>query len=483
VAVGRGEAIAESGLTGGVTFQIKAGPNDMKGMQIQVDQDGVQVKERYVALEQEGLPANLAPAGTAGHGFADAYFVLAAGKYRVRVTPMNSETEPSALCQPAEKDVEVFASETTEVVLVAQCDSPDNGGLDVIVTTNHDPVISDLLLAPSKFVLTCEKLKATLTVQEPDNDPLTYAWEVTKKPVKGNFEMAWVNNVFQFMSRSAGDYEIKAKVCDKGLLCSSLSFPIHVSMSKDANQNGLGDECEVTPHKLGRVVTMLLTMSNPRTMNHPTKNIPFLLAENSIAWVSAEAQPKIVVVRDDNHQGEFRNDPEFVQLLLLQAGFAVDLIEEPAQGLTWDLVKNYQVLWFSNPGHDVDDAESVTVMKRWVDEGRGLILQGDDMAWNASLQPLTHLRFADNGTLTCGRITNDNLGKDYQVTFNKQEHPVLKGLQSVAFLYGDDIDHATAIGQGEVVLAAATLNPADRCDVLPCGTWPTVIAYDPNIAP
>ncbi len=468
-------------LVGTMSFQLKASPDEMNGVKIQILRDDQLIAEKYVGLEQESLPVNLAPGGLAGHGFADGYFVLAPGKYLVRATPMKSPDEPSASCALAETNVEVFPNQTTEVVLVSKCAQQDNGGLDVIVTTEHAPILTDLVLSPSKFILTCEALSATVSVAEPDNEPLNYHWEILEKPADASFEISFQGNTLSFMSRSAGDYQVQVTACDSGNLCTSLKFPIHVSMSNDTDHDGLGDECEPGPQKKGRIVTLLLTLSNPRTLHHPTKDIPLQLSTNTIGWVSPVPAPAIAVVRDDNHRNEFFQDPEFVRSRLQQAGFAADLIEEPADGLTWDLVKGYQVLWFSNPGWKVDDPASVEVMKRWVEEGRGLVLQGDDMSWLPSMQPLTHLQFEDNGEHICGKWTNDNLGASYMVSIEQQSHPVIQGLESVQFLYGDDIDHSRALGQGEVVLATATLNPADRCDPAPCTrVVPVVVAYDPN---
>ncbi len=471
---------ASQQLKSGMQFRLRAGTEDMAGVNIQIFQKGTMIKEKYVELELEPLPANLAPQGVAGHRFGDAFFVIAAGDYTVKAIPMKSPTEPSATCAAAESLVAVAANETKEIVLVSRCDAPDNGGLDVIVTTNHDPVIDDLVFAPSKFVLTCEELKVTVSATDPENDPMTYEWSVLAKPEKADFELKPQDQVLTFLSRTAGDYTLKVNVCDSNALCSSLSFPIHVSMSHDANGNGIGDECE--PQK-GRAVTLLLAFTGECCIDQPDKAVRAILAKNAVKWVSPVAKPSIAVVRDDNHQDEEAGDPAFIVELLQAAGFAAQLIEEPADGLTAELLKDFQVVWFSNPGHEVDDDATIEVLKLFADSGRGVVLQGDDMSHRAEMLSLTHLTYVHDGVNFCSAFIDDDLGKNYEVTVQAEAHPVIQDLEGLKFLYGDDIDMSTPLAQGEQVLAWATLNPAENCNDRPCPKTPVIIALDPNVQP
>ena len=470
-------------LKGGMKFRLRANEDDMSGVSIQILKNGAMIKEKYIELELEPLPANLSPDGVAGHRFGDAYFVIAAGEYTIKATPLKSPTEPSATCLAAEHAVAVAANETKEVVLISRCDWPDNGGLDVIVTTNHDPVITDLVFHPSKFILTCEQAKIKVQAEDAENDPMTYEWTVVAKPEKAEFELTPVDQELTFLSRTAGDYTLKVKVCDSGNLCTSLTFPIHVSMSHDANANGIGDECEAPATPKGRIVTLMLTLSGECCITHPDKDIKTILAANTVQWVSPVAKPSIVVVRDDNHQGEHADDPAFIVDLLQKAGFAAVLLEEPADGLTEELVKDFQVVWMSNPGHEVDDLATIEVLQKVAGSGRGVVLQGDDMSHRAEMLSLTHLTYVHDGVNFCGAFIDDDMGKNYQVTVEADAHPVIKDLEGLKFLYGDDIDMSTPLAQGERVLAWATLNPTENCNNRPCPKTPVIIALDLDTLP
>ena len=109
------------------------------------------------------------------HMFADRYFLLPAGCYDVLVTPLDQAGADSSDCASAHQDgVEVVDGETTEILLISQCQGPARGGLDVIATINHPPEIDDLTFNPSKFVATCEGTVVCVTASDPDGDPLEW---------------------------------------------------------------------------------------------------------------------------------------------------------------------------------------------------------------------------------------------------------------------------------------------------------------------
>jgi DNA-binding beta-propeller fold protein YncE len=241
-----GESIND-GPAGSLSFHLEAGYDDVVGFQFRVEDSDGNVTVRYVELEEENFPSHLHPGTGDSHRFADAFFVLAPGTYSINVIPMKSEQEQSEDCLPAGEIVEVLENETTEVVLVSLCDMEDNGALDIIVITNHDPVITGLVFDPSKFILTCEYLEVTVEANDPDGDPLTYDWEVTSEPAAAIYDFSFENETMSLFSRTAGDYEVTVTVCDTvedAIMCAHLTFPIHVQMSIDENQNGVGDECD-----------------------------------------------------------------------------------------------------------------------------------------------------------------------------------------------------------------------------------------------
>jgi hypothetical protein len=100
------------------------------------------------------------------------------------------------------------------------------------------------------------------------------------------------------------------------------------------------------------------------------------------------------------------------------------------------------------------------------------------MAWSWGggflMSPLTHVDFLANGTSFCGAWTDNNAGSEYLVTVGSDAHEVIAGLEGETFLYGDDIDTTVGRGEGETVLASATLDGGVGCD-----TVPVVVAWEP----
>lgn len=211
-------------------------------------------------------------------------------------------------------------------------------------------------------------------------------------------------------------------------------------------------------HVGARLTTILLTFSNPGI---PTE-VASQLASQAVNWTSPRSPSHVLVVRDDRHNGEAESDTLFVVDLLLSQGYEVDYLEEPAEGIEPADVSSYDVVWFSNPGWPLDDRKSFDTLVEFSQSGGGVVLQGDDMTWTSSrevsLSPLTYLENIDNGTRFCGVDIDNNSGGKYRVTFEGSDHPVIAGLQGESFTYGDDIDHSRPLGQGEEVLAWATLD-------------------------
>ncbi len=81
----------------------------------------------------------------------------------------------------------------------------------------------------------------------------------------------------------------------------------------------------------------------------------------------------------------------------------------------------------------------------------------------------------DNGTDACGTRIDDNQAGQYVVTFGEQDHPVLNGLGGSSFLYGNDIDLSYPRGEGEVVLATATVSGDSACP-----ERSVIVGYDPS---
>ena len=225
------------------------GKDDVRAMKVEVFHLAEHVVSDCVPLEDETLPASFLPAGSGDdHRFADKFFVLAPSKdpYDIVVTPVKScsPEEVSEDCEQAVGEAIVEPNKTTEVTLVSQCDMEDTGGLDVIGALNHDPVIEGLIYNESKFMLTCENLSLEVVARDQDGDELTYEWLI-EGPPGAQFETDGSDwSTTMFTPKTPGTYNGKVTVCDNFGLCADLAFPIHVQMSVDADDNGVGDECQ-----------------------------------------------------------------------------------------------------------------------------------------------------------------------------------------------------------------------------------------------
>jgi hypothetical protein len=197
-------------------------------------EDGCDAEPLYsetIGLEGEALTASLAMSGV--HAFADGFFVLPPGSYRVCGTPLAGES-PSEECGTAESEVAVEAGTTSEVVLISQCTGGANGAVDVVVSLNDAPVITELSLDPSKFITVCESVHLVATASDPNDDALSYSWTVSSGPEGSTLHSDGAAATF---FGPVGDYVLTLGVSDGHGGSASLEFPIHVT---DA-------VCEVSP--------------------------------------------------------------------------------------------------------------------------------------------------------------------------------------------------------------------------------------------
>lgn len=234
--------------------------------------------------------------------------------------------------------------------------------------------------------------------------------------------------------------------------------------------------CE-EPEPQGKIVTILMALSDQGVDDATATR----LLENSINWVNpTNAAPKILLVRDDNHRGEQSGEQNFLLSRIQDAGYDVTLIQEPRAGLDGSEFDDYDVVWFTNPGFPWDDRSSYDAIAGFVAGGGGVVLSGDDLTWSMGrsfdTSGLTHLSHKNNGTRTCGKLTNNNKGERYRVQMEADSHPVIQDIESSIILYGNDIDHSVATNTGEEILAWGTLEGAPGCST----RIPVITAYDPN---
>lgn len=190
------------------------------------------------AIETETLVGSLDPSQSPGYrAFADGLLTLPPGDYKVCVQPLKADGTPSDECALAEGTGTVFPELTTEIVLISQCDGVANGALDVVVALNDPPLITNITIDESKFITTCETATITIEAEDPNNDALTYAWEVVSGPSGGILNGG--ESTATFTSQVAGDYEIKVTVFDVTGARTSLTFPIHISEADGECPNDL----------------------------------------------------------------------------------------------------------------------------------------------------------------------------------------------------------------------------------------------------
>ncbi len=227
---------------------------------------------------------------------------------------------------------------------------------------------------------------------------------------------------------------------------------------------GVTVDCPL-PEPTGRSATVLLTLTNP---NLPAADVE-RFAGNLVDWVSPVADPRVLVVLDDNHHGEFDGDADAIAVMLGGQGFTVTRLDEPEHGLEPSDLAGYDVVWFSNPGYPPDDLGSIQALAAHNAAGGGLILQGDDMTWGDagafSMEALTGLSHVSNGVETCGWPTDDEQGERFRVE-RLGPHALFAGLMHTSWLYGDDIDESVPTGASEV-LAVAGLDVDPSCPVRP----------------
>lgn len=143
------------------------------------------------------------------------------------------------------------------------------------------------------------------------------------------------------------------------------------------------------------------------------------------------------------------------------------------------VLSDFDAVWFSNPGWSMDDPTTLQSLQQFLAGGGGVVLPGDDMSWSMGhafpMTPVTHLIHHNNGTRTCGHLTDNNRGDHYRVTYDDRSHPLIGDLAGAGFLYGNDIDHSEPAREGEEVIAWAVLDVDPECEL----HTPVIVGYDP----
>ena len=247
-------------------------------------------------------------------------------------------------------------------------------------------------------------------------------------------------------------------------LAHGLSEP--TGTSEDGFDSGAG-----LSSNLGNVVTILMALSEQWIPEETAKQ----LLINSVDFVSDISNPSILIVRDDNTNGEDEQDPLRFTQWLTAAGYQATFLQEPTNGIQVSDLQGYHVVIFSNPGFPPDDNSTIDALYAFSRQGFGVILQGDDMTQteNPNMQAMTRLLPVDNGGTYYGTAIDNNEGAAYSVRL--VPYNVLNtAIQLSTFPYGNDIDTATLASSSLYVAAWATVEGSNFPEK------PVITAYAPS---
>ncbi len=223
----------------------------------------------------------------------------------------------------------------------------------------------------------------------------------------------------------------------------------------------------------GRSVGLLFKLSHPSV----DAGVAADLAENAVQWAADDTDPEVLIVRDNSHNDHFDDDPVYIEGLLDDAGIDATFIDEPDSGVSPGTLSNYDVVWFSNPDEPMSDKSSLLSMLKFIGDGGGVVLSGDDMTASKyhsfSMDNLLHVDHESNGTYTCGDYIYGDTGQEFTVDIPDSDHPVLNGIAPQSFDYGYNIDLSTPLDRGEEVLAQASYSDGEGCST----ETPAIIAF------
>lgn len=429
------------------------------------------------------------------HALAETVFEsVVPGCYDVVAAPLGSDGEPLAACHSVNVPIVVddYASAVVDVPVL--CGEVPRIELDV-TDGNFEPHIDSITAEP--MVSACDVTVVCATARDADYDMLEFEWPQPNGVLSGG-TAPWptiVSHTYNpdrsttqciaVQARDSGNYDVAVNVYDlyrnePGLkpvrIEDRTGVDSHASDSVNIDAT-LG--CEAT----GRSAVILLTLDNEPGMD---RSDAATLIGNTLDWIHADAPgsdaTSVLVVLDDNHHGEDAADGEYVTDLMMDMNYDVEYMREPAQGLDYNELIDYDIVWFVNPGYEMDDAISHTALLRYRASGGGLVLQGDDIARFRGnpefMEPLTYLAWQDNGTNACGLHTDNNQGSTYAVKFEiptSDPHPMATGLEQLSFKYGNDIDLTRPLEKGERVLAWAYVE-TETCEL----RTPAVVALEPD---
>ena len=203
------------------TFLTSVHDPDVAGVRIDVSTNGALVQSQTIT---PGLI--LPPGSNQPQEGGDAFFVLVPGDYHVSATALDAAGKPSQVCSVANASTHVAKGVTTEIVLGILC-GEGTGGLDVIVTVTHAPVITRLQFDPNKFIGVCDQVTMILSAHGEPGAALTYKWSVLSSPAGAKFQLTGDGPSAVFKADTVGEYQLEADATDSAGQSAGIRFPIH----------------------------------------------------------------------------------------------------------------------------------------------------------------------------------------------------------------------------------------------------------------
>ncbi len=447
----------------------------------------------------EGGPKDEGYDAYSEHHFADNLFQVPYGCYDVAAIPIDKHGERSEDCAVAVKRKQKAIKHAfSEIHLISQCRGESTRSVDVVASLNHPPEVE---LDIEKFMCAGGGVRVCATAWDPDDDPLRFIWQGTEKGCflptptskpRYDKKTGKTTHCVTIPSRLAETKDYRVIV--KDLAWDDKHYkrvPIEKLLAEQDNYHSDpyfdGDKsravAQFQTHAIsecipGSMAFIGLTLGadledkydkSPNKYRGMSRKQAKKLATNAVNYVkpnSYNKQPDILVVLDDNHNGEDKFEAKYIAGLLKDAGFkSVLAVQEPKYGLKPHHLVSFDVVWFTNPGYPIDDEKTFDSLRRFRENGGGVIVSGDDANQNSELKDprdMSYFSFMDfleklptevaNGTKACGKHV-DNWGENaYKVNFVKHT-PLTKGIYDLKFPYANDIDANKALGKGEIVAA------------------------------
>jgi hypothetical protein len=112
--------------------------------------------------------------------------------------------------------------------MVSQCKGAVTGAADGITILNTPPVITNLIITPSKFITTCQVARLSVEANDPDGDALSFLWQLL------GTNMSSTNQSINFQSVIPVTSQLRITVSDPFGAKTSLTFPMHASRCPDS---------------------------------------------------------------------------------------------------------------------------------------------------------------------------------------------------------------------------------------------------------